>query len=162
MFWFWKKKSLEELIEDKDVAGIINLCQKNSAYWDTADFLYNVANHAWQYYNDNEFAIKLYIEAIKYNNTDPNICNNLATTYKRVSDFDNSIKYYNLALDYDSRNPVRYLRPAFLYAYTWKNEKAITLLKKYFNIWWNDIAFIELCKNTTQWWGELLKLYNTF
>ncbi len=165
MFWFWNKKSIEELILDRDFLWIVNYCKNGTLMWSTQEIasgLYNIANQVWQYYNDNELAIKLYKESIKYNENDPTVYNNLATAYKRLSDFENSIIFYNRALNLNPTNPIRYLRPAFLYAYIWQNNEAVSLLKKYFDIWWDDISFIELCKNTTQWWSELLKLYNTF
>lgn len=165
MFWFWNKKNIEELISDRDFLWIVNYCKNGTLMWSTQEIasgLYNIANQVWQYYNDNELAIKLYKESIKYNENDPTVYNNLATAYKRLSDYENSIIYYNKSLNLDSYNPIRYLRPAFLYAYIWKKTEAISLLKKYFEIWWDDLSFIELSKNTTQWWDDLLKLYNTF
>lgn len=165
MFWFWNKKSIEELILDRDLSWLVNYCKNSTLTWNSqevASGLYNIANQVWQYYNDNELAIKLYKESVKYNGEDPTVYNNLATAYKRLSDYENSIVYYNKSLNLDSYNPIRYLRPAFLYAYTWKKTEAISLLKKYFEIWWDELSFIELSKNTTQWWDELLKLYNTF
>lgn len=165
MFWFWNKKNIEELISDWDFYWIVEYCTNWTMFWskqEIADGLYNIANRIWQYYNNNELAIKLYKESIKYNDTDSNVYNNLATAYKRLSDYENSIIYYHKSLDLDSYNPIRYLRLAFLYAYIWKEKEATLLLKKYFEIWWDDISFIELCKNTTQWWDDLLKLYNTF
>lgn len=162
---FWHKKSIEELISDRDFSWIVNYCKNGTlmgSSQEVASGLYNIANQVWQYYNDNELAIKLYKESIKYNEKDPTVYNNLATAYKRLEDYENSILYYNKSLNLDSYNPIRYLRPAFLYAYIWKKAEAISLLKKYFEIWWDDLSFIELSKNTTQWWDDLLKLYNTF
>lgn len=165
MFWVWSEKNIKDLISSWDFSWIVEYCKNDALIWsnqEIASFLYNIANQVGQYYNNNELAIKLYKESIKYNENTPTVYNNLATAYKRLSDYENSILYYNKALNIDSKNPIRYLRPSFLYAYIWKNNEAISLLKKYFDIWWNDISFIELCKNTTQWWSELLNLYNTF
>lgn len=165
MFWFWGKKSIEELISSWDFLWIVDYCKNVTLMWNSREIasgLYNIANQLWQYYNNNELAIKLYKESIKYNENDPTVYNNLATAYKRLGEYENSILFYNKALNLDSKNPIRYLRPAFLYAHIWQYKEAIFLLKKYFDIWWNNISFIELCKNTNQWWSELLKLYNTF
>lgn len=164
MVWSWNKKSIEELLSDWDFLWIVEYCKNGTLMWNPQEIalgLYNIANQAWQHYNNNELAIKLYKESIKYDEYAPTVYNNLATAYKRLGEYENSILLYNKSLSLDSKNPIRYLRPAFVYAYTWQEKEAVELLKKYFDIWWNDISFIELCKNTTQWWGELLKLYNT-
>ncbi len=151
-------KSMEELISDWDLSWIVNLC-KNNLSGDTAGFLYNAANLAWQYYNDNELAIKLYNEAIKYNSADPFVYNNLATVYKRLWNYDHALKNYCLSLKYDRQNLIRYLRPALLYAYIWDNENALDFLESYFGQWWSREQLEDVAKNTTQWWRELLQLY---
>lgn len=163
MFWFWNKKSIEELISDWDFSWIVNYCKNVTLSWtsqEIASHLYNVANNVGQYQNNNELAIRLYKESIKCNKNDPTVYNNLATAYKRLWEYENSILCYQSALNLDSNNPIRYLRPAFLYAHIWQDKEAVVLLKRYFDIWWDDPSFINLCKNTTQWWSELLKLYN--
>lgn len=159
-----QSNNLEELITNWDFLWIVNYCKNGVLMWnfqEIASGLYNVANQVWQYYNNNELAIKLYRESIKYNEKDSRVYNNLATAYKRLSDYENAIIFYNKALIFDSENPIRYLRPALLYAYLWQNENVEIYLTKYFIIWWDDITLIELCNNTIQWWQELLKLYKT-
>jgi len=158
------KKTIEELINDWDFAWIVKYAQENTLFWtkdEVADGLYNLANQVWQYYNNNELAIQLYQESIKYNDTDATVYNNMATLYKNLNEFEKALEQYHLSLKHDEENPIRYFRIALLYAYQGENNDALMYAKKYFSKWWNDIEFIELCKNTTLGGGELLKLYNT-
>lgn len=137
----------------------INLWEKKLSSW-----FYNTANYIAQNFQKYNLAIILYKEALLYDNKDAQIYNNLATTYKRLKDFDQAIYYYEKCIELDPNSHIRYLRPASLYAYTWdiKNaEKFLRLAKsKSTSNMAFEIEFNHYCETTSEWWRELKVIYD--
>lgn len=86
--------------------------------------LYNVGNMAGRDHGKDRLAILLYREALKYQPQNSHVYNNLATSYKRMGEYEQAEKYYLQAIAFDPDYLDGYLRLALLKAHQGEKDDA--------------------------------------
>lgn len=147
-------------IQNEDFDLLCNLIIRGSTVEDTpvgiASSFYNIANMCTKEYNKHKLAVALYHKALEHNNKDASIYNNLATTYKRLSDWQSAEKYYLKAYSVDKTYRLALMRLALLKAHTGSNDKALLYYKEYLKNGGNEKE-AEYYINSTSQGGQALQ-----
>lgn len=161
-YYYNLTQKLNVFIKNNDLEWVIKHTKENFNSSEWADILYNTWNYISRDFWKHELAIWVYKEALKYDNNDESIYNNLATSYKDLWDYKNALEYYKKSFELDSKNSKRALRLAEISAYLKNNNGIKFYLEKFFNLWWDELTLKEYCNYSWKWSKELLHYYENY